>query len=132
MRATKFVVFFAFPALYSPKAAAFASFSRITGTPNFSDKYFVSGTFSKPRFTAAITVPVSTEITPGLPIPTKAKSDILRFAKFAASIAVFATSSKISSQGRGHKVGFLASETISYFSFTTAATMFVPPKSIPR
>jgi hypothetical protein len=118
--------------MYSPKAAAFASFSMYTGLPSRrSESIFCMGVFKNGRLLAYSIMPVALFTVPGEPRPTQGTSLSVAPAFSRACLAVAAIASAICS-AFSVAVEELTLATILQSSSTTPTAILVPPRSIPR
>src|SRR3954451_12646312 len=112
------------PARHSPIAAELASLSRPTGSPKRSDMCSRSGKSRSGRFTHSTTTPSIRSIGDGTPNPIAATSS-------PRSVETAASSSRMTASWESCGVSRSCLRTISPSCETTAASISVPPRSIP-
>ena len=119
------------PNRYSPSPAAFASFSRYTGTSSIPWSIWTMGTFCHMRFGAKIIMPAPWLTGPGLPMPMDLTSTMVAPAEATASLMLSTMSLTTASWPRSGQVGLITFEIIEPSKFAAAVAILVPPRSTP-
>ena len=120
--------------MYSPRAATSTSLPTATGLPNCLPSISVIGISLTPRFGASTTTPFLRSICPAAPMPTATIfASFGNFADSSAAVDRFMMCCDTYSCPFSACVR-LRSELITspVLTSTTAARVFVPPRSIPR
>ena len=125
-----FLIFFAAPAVASPRAAQFASLSICTAQANSGRNACEKHMSFMPRFVPTLSVQLTLSYVPGTPMPMlSTSSGCTPPASHSASASCFMSSRKPS--GSPVLVGTLCLMRIAPSSAHSAALTLVPPKSIP-